>query len=104
MSPAAPEATNRASTTPRSDGVARLVGRGGEVATATGKTPRRSMQTRRRLPDDGATRQASLHGPPPDTGRWDAASRHGQQAQDLRFGWSGRRESNPHRELGNSAT
>src|SRR5512132_38320 len=53
MSPAAPEATNRASTTPRSDGVARLVGRGGEVATATGRTPRRSMQTRRRLPDGG---------------------------------------------------
>src|SRR5215213_8700548 len=53
MSPAAPEATNRASTAPRSDGVARLVGRGGEVATATGRTPRRSMQTRRRLPDGG---------------------------------------------------
>src|SRR5215217_2572840 len=40
MSPAAPEATNRASTTPRSDGVVRLPGRGGEVATATGRTPR----------------------------------------------------------------
>src|SRR5918992_2324151 len=37
MSPAAPEATNRASTTPRRDGVARLAGRGGEVATATGR-------------------------------------------------------------------
>src|SRR5215211_7670821 len=63
MSPAAPEATNRASTTPRRDGVARLAGRGGEVATATGRTPRRSMQTRRRLPDAGRTRQATVHSP-----------------------------------------
>src|SRR5918992_5290079 len=45
MSPAAPEATNRASTTPRRAGVARLAGRGGEVATATGGTPRRSIRT-----------------------------------------------------------
>src|SRR5215208_3162275 len=64
MSPAAPEATNRASTTPRREGVARLAGRGGEVATATGRTPRRSMQTRRRLPDAGPTRQATVHSPP----------------------------------------
>src|SRR5829696_6513422 len=63
MSPAAPEATNRASTTPRRDGVARLAGGGGEVATATGRTPRRSMQTRRRLPDAGRTRQATVHSP-----------------------------------------
>src|SRR4029450_13058131 len=60
MSPAAPEATNRASTAPRRDGVARLAGRGGEVATATGRTPRRSMQTRRRLPDGAPTRQAAV--------------------------------------------
>src|SRR4029450_10342799 len=63
MSPAAPEATNRASTTPRRDGVARLAGRGGGVDTATGRTPRRSMQTRRRLPDGGPTRQATVHSP-----------------------------------------
>src|SRR4029453_10769448 len=61
MSPAAPEATNRASTAPRRGGVARLAGRGGEVATATGRTPRRSMQTRRRLPDGAPTRQAAVH-------------------------------------------
>src|SRR5512132_2327031 len=65
MSPAAPEATNRASTTPRSDGVARLVGRGGEVATATGRTPRRSMQTRRRLPDGGRPGKRASTGPRP---------------------------------------
>src|SRR5512132_536939 len=53
MSTAAPEATNRASTTPRSDGVGRLGGRGGEVAMATGRITRRSMPTRRRLPDGG---------------------------------------------------
>src|SRR5215218_10610946 len=69
MSPAAPEATNRASTTPRRDGVARLAGRGGEVATATGRTPRRSMQTRRRLPDAGPTRQATVHSPGGDGAR-----------------------------------
>src|SRR5262245_24987283 len=63
MSPAAPEATNRASTTPRRDGVARLAGRDGEVATATGRTPRRSMRTPRRLPDDGPARQATVHIP-----------------------------------------
>src|SRR4029450_8463031 len=61
MSPAAPEATNRASTAPRRDGVARWADRGGEVATATGRTPRRSMQTRRRLPDGAPTRQAAVH-------------------------------------------
>src|ERR687890_2735584 len=69
MSPAAPEATNRASTTPRREGVARLAGRGGEVATATGRTPRRSMQTRRRLPDAGPTRQATVHSPRPRGGQ-----------------------------------
>src|SRR4249919_1355128 len=63
MSPAAPEATNRASTAPRRDGVARLAGRDGEVATATGRTPRRSMQTWRRLPDGGPNRQAVVHNP-----------------------------------------
>src|SRR4029453_18946318 len=63
MSPAAPEATNRARTTPRRDGVARVAGRGGEVATATGRTPRRSVQTRRRLPDGGPTWQAVVHSP-----------------------------------------
>src|SRR5215218_2146930 len=99
MSPAAPEATNRASTTPRSDGVARLAGRGGEVATATGRTPRRSVQTRRRLPDAGPTRQATVHSPrrrrgqepfgrrrrpiqqTPTSGGWHAASAGG--------GWGG---------------
>src|SRR5215216_4749736 len=68
MSPAAPEATNRARTTPRRDGVARWAGRGGEVATATGRTPRRSMQTRRRLPDAGPTRQLTVHSLPAATG------------------------------------
>src|SRR4029450_14146396 len=66
MSPAAPEATNRARTTPRRDGVARRAGRGGEVATAPGRPPRRSIQTRRRLPDGGPTRQATVHSPPAD--------------------------------------
>src|SRR5829696_6550567 len=74
MSPAAPEATNRARTTPRREGVARLAGRGGEVATATDRTPRRSVQTRRRLPDGGPTRQAAVHTLP---GRAGARNRSG---------------------------
>src|SRR4030095_17184116 len=60
MSPAAPEATNRASTTPRSEGVARLVGRGGEVATATGRTPRLDADPKE-ASRWRATRQARVH-------------------------------------------
>src|ERR671913_1001844 len=59
MSPAAPEATNRASTTPRRDGVARFAGRGGEVATATGRTPR----------IDADPKEASRWRPDPARGR-----------------------------------
>src|SRR5918996_5009581 len=89
MSPAAPEATNRASTTPRSDGVARLVGRGGEVATATGRTPRCWMQTRSRLPDGGRPGKRASTGPaggrgragPPDGGRGTVRARAASQQQ-----------------------
>src|ERR671911_1905324 len=59
MSPAAPEATNRTSTTPRRDGVARFAGRGGEVATATGRTPR----------IDADPKEASRWRPDPASGR-----------------------------------
>src|SRR5215207_11546322 len=59
MSPAAPEATNRASTTPRREGVARFAGRGGEVAMATGRTPR----------IDADPKEASRWRPDPASGR-----------------------------------
>src|SRR4029450_1573812 len=90
MSPPAPERTNRASTTPRSDGVVRLLGRGGEGATATGRTPRDRCRPAGgfQMPAPGGKRSSTPPGAPRNRsgagGVPSSRHRHGRVSMQLR--------------------